>query len=190
MKNIKNNEDDVPRSKRNLWPIKMTLLTFFIAAIFAFLADVIKNGTSVILPIIILVLLILVGCIFDVIGTAVASADKGPFIAMSSKKVRGAKECLNILKNADKVSNICNDVIGDICGVVSGAAAASLVVLAVTRIGDNYYEMMLSIFASAFVSALTVGGKAFGKSIAMEKSKDIVYFVGCFISIFNRQDKK
>lgn len=189
MKKIKNNEDEVPRSKRNLWPVKMILLTFFIAAIFAFLADLIKNGTSIVLPIIILVLLILIGCIFDVIGTAVASADIGPFIAMSSKKVRGAKECISILKNADKVSNICNDVIGDICGVVSGAAAASLVVLAAARIG-NTYEMMLSIFASAFVSAVTVGGKALGKSIAMQRSKDIVYLVGRFASLFKRQDKK
>lgn len=189
MKKLKNNEDDVHRHKRNFWPIKMTLLTFLIAAIFAFLADVIKRGTSVVLPIIILVVLILLGCLFDIIGTAVASADKGPFIAMSSKKVRGAKECLNILKNADRVSNICNDVIGDICGVVSGAAAASLVVLAVARIG-NAYEMAFSIGASALVSALTVGGKAAGKTIAMKRSKDIVYLVGCFVSFFKRQDKK
>ncbi len=189
MKKIKNNEDEVPRPKHNLWPVKMIILTFFIAAVFAFLADLIENGTSIILPIVILVLLIAIGCIFDVIGTAVASADKGPFIAMSSKKVRGAKECLSILKNADKVSNICNDVIGDICGVVSGAAAASLVVLAVARVG-NTYEMMLSIFASALVSALTVGGKALGKTFAMQRSKDIVLFVGRFVSLFKRQDKK
>ena len=189
MKKIKNNEDEVPRSKHNLWPVKMIILTFFIAAVFAFLSDIIKNGTSVVLPVIILVILILLGCVFDIIGTAVASADIGPFIAMSSKKVRGAKECISILKNADKVSNICNDVIGDICGVVSGAAAASLVVLAVAKVG-NTYEIMLSIFASALVSALTVGGKALGKTIAMQRSKDIVYFVGRFISLFKRQDKK
>lgn len=191
----KNKEDDNPRTKNQkqsennksnkYWPIKMTVLTFVIAAVFAFLSEIIKNGTSVLLPIIILFVLIIIGCVFDVIGVAVASCDTAPFVAMSSKKVRGAKECIEILKNADKVSNICNDVIGDICGVVSGAAAASIVIIALDYFGSSK-ELLLSIIASATVSALTVGGKAAGKSIAMKNSKEIVFTVGKVFSFFKR----
>lgn len=190
MKKTKSSEGDIPRSKRaNLWPLRMTLLTFIIAAVFAFVADVISRGESFVLPILILVVLICLGCLFDIIGTAVASADIAPFVAMSSRKVRGAKECIFVLQNAAKVSNICNDVIGDICGVVSGAAAASVVMLAVVYWGSSN-ELWLSIVASALVSALTVGSKAAGKSVAMKKSKEIVYMTGYFLSFFRKQDKR
>ena len=190
MKKNKNSEGEVPRSKRTyLWALRMALLTFLIAAVFAFVAVVISRGESFVLPIIILVILICLGCLFDIIGTAVASADIAPFVAMSSRKVRGAKECIFVLQNADKVSNICNDVIGDICGVVSGAAAASVVMLALAHIGQSH-ELWLSIFASALVSAVTVGSKAAGKSVAMKKSKEIVYMTGYVISFFRKQDKR
>ena len=42
--------------------------------------------------------------------------------AMSSKKIKGAKKAVSFKKNADKVSSFCNDVIGDICGIISGSA--------------------------------------------------------------------
>ncbi len=190
MKKDKNGQGEASRSKRSsLWALRMTFLTFLIASVFAFVADIISRGKSFVLPIIILVVLIGLGCFFDIIGTAVASAEISPFVAMSSRKVRGAKECIFVLQNADKVSNICNDVIGDICGVVSGAAAASVVMLAVVYAGDEN-ELWLSILVSAFVSAVTVGSKAAGKSIAMKKSKEIVYMTDYVISFFRTQDKR
>lgn len=47
MKKNKNSEGEVPRSKRTyLWALRMALLTFLIAAVFAFVADVISRGES------------------------------------------------------------------------------------------------------------------------------------------------
>ena len=61
--------------------------------------------------------------------------------------------------------------------------------LALVHIGQSH-ELWLSILASALVSAITVGSKAAGKSVAMKKSKEIVYMTGYVISFFRKQDKK
>ena len=71
-----------------------------------------------------LIVLISIGVITDVIGTAVTSADEQPFIAMASKRIRGAKQALQLIRKAERVSSLLNDVVGDIVGVVSGSAGS------------------------------------------------------------------
>ena len=66
-----------------------------------------------------LIVLISIGIITDIIGTAVTSADERPFIAMASKKINGAKQALRLIRKAERVSSILNDVAGDIVGVVA-----------------------------------------------------------------------
>ncbi|WDC83794.1 hypothetical protein PL321_14940 [Caloramator sp. mosi_1] len=75
----------------------------------------------------VLISIIFVGIIFDIIGVAVTAAEEAPFHSLASRKVKGAKTAVKLIRNADKVSNFCNDVIGDICGVVSGAAGAIII---------------------------------------------------------------
>ena len=60
---------------------------------------------------------------------AVATANEKPFHSMASRKVPGALEAIRLLRNAERVSSICNDVVGDICGVVSGSASATIATL-------------------------------------------------------------
>lgn len=88
----------------------------------------------------------------------------------------GAKESIVIVRNADRFASFCNDVIGDIAGIVSGTAAA----LVVTQLVDvfNTGRPTLSIVLTSIVAALTVGGKAFGKTLAMTKSTQIILFAG------------
>ena len=125
-----------------------------------------------------LVLFILIGIIFDMIGVAVLAADEATFHAKASRKIKGARECISLIKNSNRASSVCNDVIGDICGIVSGTLTAALVVL----IMDNVY---MAIFLTAVVSSLTVGGKAIGKKIAIKKAESIVFFVGKVLSAFS-----
>ena len=80
----------------------------------------------------ILLAIILIGIIFDIIGMAVATADEKPFHSMASRKVAGASDAIKLLRNAERVSSICNDVVGDICGVVSGSASATIAALIVS----------------------------------------------------------
>lgn len=109
------------------------------------------------------------------VGVAVLSCEEATFHAKASRKITGSKECIKLIKEANKTSSICNDVIGDICGIVSGSISASLVVLLMDT-------PLMSILLTAIVSSLTVGGKAIGKRIAIDKCEDIVFLVGKLIS--------
>ena len=120
-------------------------------------------------------LVIVIGIIFDMIGTATLSSNEAAFHAKSSRKIKGAKEAISLLKNSVKVASICNDVIGDICGIISGGMGA-MVALSLSNIIGN--TTISSILVSAIVSSLTVGGKAIFKTVAIKKCDEIVFLVG------------
>jgi len=140
-------------------------------------AGLISAGTTVLA-------LVLLGVATDIVGMAVASADQPPLVAMSSKKYRGARKALWLVKNADRVSSVCNDVVGDICGVVSGAAGTTLALrIAELRGGSTFF---VGIVVAGLIAAFTVGGKAAGKALAIRRSHQIVLFVGRCLSFFQR----
>lgn len=128
----------------------------------------------------ILLAIVLIGIIFDIIGVAVTSADEKPFHSMAARKVPGGLEAIRLLRNAERVSSICNDVVGDICGVVSGSASATIAAQ-VLRNFDFSWPQMVSLLMSALVAGLTVGGKAVGKTFAINSSTQIVSGVGRMI---------
>ena len=124
----------------------------------------------------ILLVIVLIGILFDIIGVAVTAADVKPFHSMAAHRVPGAQEALKLLRNAEKVSSFCNDVVGDICGIISGTASASIVLLILAnRQSVGTRAQLLEIGMAAVVSGLTVGGKAVGKTFAMTKSTSIVH---------------
>ena len=125
----------------------------------------------------ILLAIILVGIIFDIIGMAVATADEKPFHSMAARKVPGAQEAIALLRNAERVSSICNDVVGDICGVVSGSASATIAAQILTNF-EFGWPQIVSLGMSALAAGLTVGGKAIGKSFAVNSCTSIVHTVG------------
>ena len=125
----------------------------------------------------------------DIIGMAVATADEKPFHSMAARKVPGAHEAIRLLRNAERVSSICNDVVGDICGVVSGSASATIAALILTNV-DIGWPRAVSLIMSALVAGLTVGGKAVGKTFAVKSCTEIVHLVGRVIHSWNRFTKK
>ncbi|MFQ9126695.1 MAG: hypothetical protein ACLR4Z_07780 [Butyricicoccaceae bacterium] len=70
-------------------------------------------------------------------------------------------------RNAEKVSSICNDVVGDICGIISGATGALIVDTYHLRCDVRRLKVAVSLLITGLVSALTIGGKAAGKGIAV-----------------------
>ena len=110
------------------------------------------------------------------IGVAALTSKESSFHAMSSKKIAGAKEAISLLRNGNVVSSVCNDVIGDICGIVSGSLGAVLTVYLTLKLNAN--GIWVTVLVTSFISALTVGGKAIGKQIAMKKSDGLVFFAG------------
>lgn len=167
--------------KDNWLPI-IFILTFILSFIFATISSLVSN-MNVLLLSGLLILIIFIGIIFDMVGVAVLSCEESTFHAKASRKITGSKECIKLIKQANKTSSICNDVIGDICGIVSGSVSASLVVMLLDT-------PLMAILLTAIVSSLTVGGKAIGKKIAIDKCEDITFLVGKLISKFSLKKKK
>lgn len=168
------------QKKTRNWVLTIFFMTILISGTVTLVSNVVMEHSSMGVAFVILLLIIFVGIVFDVIGMAVASADEKPFHAMASRKVPGAKESIRLLRNAERVSSICNDVVGDICGVVSGSASATIAaqVLAGFELG---WPDVVSLVMSSLVAALTVGGKAIGKGFAVNSSTSIVYLTGQII---------
>lgn len=164
----------------NKWVIQIIILTFIISSLFSFISEVLLRNVQVLVAFIILILIILIGILFDIIGVAVTAADEKPFHSMSSRKLSGAKTSVSLIRNASKFSNFCNDVIGDICGIISGAAGA-VVISKLLFIQSDNDRFLLSIVLSSITAAITVGGKAIGKHYAITECNNIVYRIGYII---------
>jgi hypothetical protein len=171
------------KQKSNVgWILKITVLAFFISLIFSFTSESVIPNVNIIVGIILVIIFIAVGVLFDMIGIAVTTADEKPFHSMSAQKVRGASVAVIFQKNAAKVSSFCNDVIGDICGIISGSAG---VIIASTLATDlNIDVMITTLIITAFIAALTIGGKAVGKTIAINKCNIILYEFAKVVSFF------
>ena len=131
----------------------------------------------------------MIGITFDTIGISITAADITPFISMASKKVHGASQAIYLLKRADLVSNICNDVVGDICGIVSGAMGAIITLSLLLRF-DAIPKIIIAVIISAVIATLTVTGKAVGKVIAMKKHKEITLGVGKILRALHLKFKR
>jgi len=171
------------RIKHIKWVISIFFVTIFISGGISLLSDILMENSSMIVAFLILLAIILIGIIFDIIGMAVATADEKPFHAMAARKVPGAKAAIQLLRNAERVSSICNDVVGDICGVVSGSASATIAMQILSNF-DMSWPQIVSLAMSALAAGLTVGGKAIGKSIAVNSCTSIVHTVGKVIHRF------
>lgn len=168
------------RKKAIRWVTTIFLVTIVVSGIISLLSDLIMSVSTMLVAFLILLAIIMVGIIFDIIGMAVASADEKPFHSMASRKVMGAQEAIRLLRNAERVSSICNDVVGDICGVISGSASATIAVQILSNL-DTGWPQFISLSMSALAAGLTVGGKAIGKSFAVNSCTDIVFSVGKFL---------
>ena len=170
-KQKKKQKDDGRGKKRLRWIVMLFAVTVLISGALSTVSGALLSGASLIPALCILLVIVSIGIVFDVIGVAVTAADAKPFHAMAAHRVPGAKEALAMLRSADRVSSFCNDVIGDICGVISGTVSAAIAVILVSGGATDVPEILLA----ALVSGLTVGGKAAGKTLAMEKSTEIVH---------------
>lgn len=172
-KNSKNKDKEDSKYK---WFIQVFITTFILSICFSYISTYGVSNLNLVSSIIILIAVIAVGILFDIIGVAVTVANEDEFHAKATKKVKGAKTSIKLIKNAAKVANICADVIGDVCGVLSGAISAMIAAKITEKTGANSQFII-----SALVASLTVGGKALGKEIANKNSTQIVHFVGTML---------
>ena len=193
--------NEEPRSKQkkkttqkknnHRWTVTVFFIAVLLSSTISFLSSTVMEDAELVEAFIVLLFIVFLGILFDIIGVAVMSASEKPFHSMAARKVPGAAEALKLLRNAEKVSNFCNDVIGDICGVVSGSASAVIAVKALTQVKP---DMLSQLIMSALVAGVTISGKAFGKNIATSQSTNIVHIVSKIIyyikSPFCRKKRK
>ncbi len=154
--------------------INIFIISFGMTIIMSFATQSALSNASILLSFGVLLFIIVLGIFSDIVGVAVTTADPAPFHAMASKKNKAAMMALFLIKHSSLVATFANDVIGDIAGIISGAAVANIVYRLSQNAGST---AMLSILLSAVAAGLTVGGKSYGKVVAIRDSKKIVYFV-------------
>ncbi|MDN5294390.1 MAG: hypothetical protein PWQ31_1695 [Eubacteriales bacterium] len=160
----------------------MGVATFVLATAFTYFSElVVAKLKSVVLSLVFLFFIVCVHVIFDTIGIAATVAEEAPFHAKRAKKIKGADKAVIIVRNADRVANWTNDVIGDITSIVGGALGASIV-LRLVAANSSINSTLASMTMAGVISALMVGGKALGKKIAMDRAETIIFTVGRALS--------
>ncbi|MBR6755050.1 MAG: hypothetical protein IKM22_03890 [Clostridia bacterium] len=182
-----------PRSKQKKtkkkgntgWIVAAFSMSFVITAILSAASDKVVNALSVVVSAAVLVAIILLGIIFDIVGLAVATADISPFNSMAARKLKTGQKAVWLINNAEKVSSFCNDIVGDIAGVVSGATGAGIAIKLFSTM-DADIAFMLTLALTSLISAVTVGGKAMGKSFAIKYNTNIVLIAAKIICGFRK----
>ena len=171
------------------YPLKVLFITLIMSFILNISSEALLSNVGLIVSIIILIVFIGVSILFDMIGVAVTAGNLEPFLSRASKKERGAKEAIKLIKNAEKISSFCCDIVGDSCGILTGAVGASIVVRIYAETGD-FYSVLIAALVSSVIAAITVLGKAFCKSLAVNKSDSIILRVGKILSVFHLKKRK
>ncbi|GHV01622.1 hypothetical protein FACS1894211_11720 [Clostridia bacterium] len=185
--------DNNPKSgkpRRSRWWIKVFFLTLVLSALFSFVSETVLTRMHFAIAAGLLLIFIAVNILCDIMGTAATTCEIEPFQSMAARKIKGAKTALRILKHAEKFDNITNDVVGDICAIVSGAMGAVLAVKLIETYEWSPYSIWISVAVSALMAAIIVSGKAFFKKISIDHSHAIVAFIAKIASVFMREDKK
>ena len=164
------------------WVITISILSFILSLLMSFFSQEAIPNLPIILGILVTLFIIFIGILFDIVGVSVTASDEAIFHSMNSRKVPGAKVAVKLKKNAHKVSSFCCDVIGDICGIISGACVVAISL----QLADNFnFNLLLTnLIIAAFVASLTIGGKAIGKCYAINKSDIILYYFSRILSVF------
>ena len=166
------------------WIITVTVLSFFISLVMALISELIIPNAVISISIFLVLIFIFLGIIFDIIGLAANTADPKIFHSMATKKVKGSKKAIELIKNKDKVSSLLNDVIGDICGVVSGSCGLAISITLASML--NTSKLLTTVLITSIISSLTIGGKAFGKAIAINNANEIVFEFAKILNVFSK----
>ncbi len=171
------------------WPLIVLALSFCLSLAFGVVSQVALTGAGIAISVVVILIFIGIAIFSDMVGVAITAANFEPFRAMAARKVRGAKESIKLIQNKEKVASVSADVIGDICGILSGAAGTSITVVLIVNYAGTFWEVLIASLVSAVIAALTIFGKAYCKKYSMLHCEKIILVLGKFISLFHFQKK-
>lgn len=166
------------------WIFKIAIISFIISVVFSLISETSIPNVSVLVGILLTLIFIGIGILFDMVGVAVTVADESKFHSMASQKVKGSKMAIRLTRNADKVSSFCNDVVGDIAGIISGSTGAVISIKMSNLFNLN--SLLITLLVMGIISTLTISGKAIGKGIAISKADKILFKFAKLLNIFVR----
>lgn len=168
------------------WAIKVTIFTFFVCIISSMLANLAAAKSNFVIAVILLLFMIFVSIFFDALGVSVTSCNYNRLI--DKLKCGDKKDCDIVVwlsKNAEKVNNVCCDVVGDMCGILSGACGVNIVVNLCKGDLNSY---LISVVVSSLIASITVGGKAITKGVALSHSQKFVVLLKNLLKLFWRNN--
>ena len=167
------------------WVFLISIWTFIMAAFFSVISENLIENINTVMAFFVLVFIIFIGIFFDTIGIAVTAAEEKPFHSLAANNIKEAKYAIKLVRNASQVSNFCNDVIGDISGIISGAIGTTIIYNIINTYGIKNGGI-LSIVITSLIASLTVGGKALGKSIAMIYYDKIIFYIAKILNFLEK----
>lgn len=175
------------RPRRARWVVIVSGWTFLLAVIMSFASHFFMDMIqSFYLSLVILLAVMLTGILFDLVGTAVAAARVAPLNSKAARRVPGARHGVYLVQNAEQVATFCNDVGGDISGIISGTLVAIVALRLAALFSHNQADFYLGVFFTALIAAFTVGGKAWGKIVAINHSTEVILVAGLWLQRFSR----
>lgn len=183
-------QDKKRKKQRNLWPLKALIITLFLAFAVNAGSELVLTDAQLWLAVLLTLIILALGVVFDMIGTAATACDIEPFLAMASRKVKGAKTAVKLSKNSHVVSSVCCDIVGDICGIVSGVCAATIVIGLTKNLTAELSDVanfFIKVGIYSIISTLTITLKAVGKNCAVNSSNKIIFGVAKFLSVFHKE---
>ena len=162
------------KRKNISWAVKTFVLSFFLSIFFSVISQSIFPTMSAFLSLFVIVFFIAFASIFDMIGVAVTSM---PLESLEKhQNDKGFQTAKKLCERREKVSSFCGDVVGDICGILSGAGGVSLVLS--MHITEASIYFLVTCFASSLIAGLTIFCKAVLKGYAVDNCEKVVLFTG------------
>lgn len=170
------------------WAFKVFFLSLSLSIIFSLASQSLLPKLSPFFSIFVIVFFVFVSVVFDMIAVAFTSINKNDL--EKQKDENGYAIALKLTENADKVASFGGDVVGDICGILSGAGGVSLVVN--MNINDVDLNLLVTCLVSSLIAGITIFCKAIMKTYAIKNAKQIVLAVGSYLegSFFVRIKQK
>lgn len=168
------------------WCIRVLFLTLALSIMFSVLSELALTSASLIVAVLVIVVLMFIGIFFDCVGVATTSCDESSFEGYEKSGVKGAKQSLILVRNAEKVSVICCDIIGDVCGILCGASGVAIVTRLIGEGANQTLSVLVSALVSGVIAGVTIFGKSLEKGFAVKNNEKILLCVGRCLSLLFR----
>lgn len=180
----------IEKPKKNTkWLIQIFFTTLGLSVLFALIAELMLKDASLGLALILVMLLMFGNIFFDVIGMAITVCNIKPLLELQKKQRREALIAIKLVKNADKVSSICSDVVGDICSILCGAGGVTIAIILIECF-PGLNSLLISLLVNAIIASVTIAAKAIGKAYAINNPTKVVMWVAKNLSFFYKKRTK